>query len=387
MPPIETSSDVSRRSFLQAAGATVFTAGVAPAILGAADKSGTKPVVIGEGDFRFECHHGWGDLPKGIKWRDTHGVTIDKDGFIYIKHRSFVDEPMDTIVVFDRDGKFVRSFGKEYSGGGHGIDIREEDGTEFLYLSDTYNRQAVKSDTKGEWVWKKRYPREAGTYENVGQFRPTNISFHPDGGFYVGDGYGSSYLHEYDKNANWVRTWGGRGSEPGQMATPHGQWLDDRPGREPSIVVADRANSRLQYFSLDGEPLSILQGVNELTQPHPTEAHLAARLKEYGEFPVEPMLPISFPADIDIQGEYLLLPDLHARVLIFDGQNKLVANLGYDADWSQRVFADKFAMRSNPSQWEDGRFVHPHDACFDADGNIFVTEWVADGRVTFLRRV
>ncbi len=387
MPQIESSSGVSRRSFLQAAGATVFTAGVAPAILGAADKSGTKLVVIGEGDFQYECHHGWGELPKEIKWRDTHGVTIDRDGLIYIKHRSFVDEPIDTIVVFDRDGKFVRSFGKEYSGGGHGIDIREEDGTEFLYLSDTYNRQAVKSDTQGEWVWKKRYPREAGTYENVGQFRPTNISFHPDGGFYVGDGYGSSYLHEYDKNANWVRTWGGKGSEPGKMATPHGQWLDDRPGREPSIVVADRANSRLQYFSLDGEPLSILQGVNELTQPHPTEEHLAARLKEYGEFPVEPMLPISFPADIDIQGEYLLLPDLHARLMIFDGQNKLVANLGYDADWSQRVFADKFAMRGNPSQWEDGRFVHPHDACFDADGNIFVTEWVADGRVTFLRRV
>ena len=258
MPQFESASRVSRRSFLQTAGATVITAGVAPAILGAEDKSGSKPVVIGEGDFRYECHHGWGELPKEIRWRDTHGVTIDRDGLIYIKHRSFVDEPIDMIVVFDRDGKFVRSFGKEYSGGGHGIDIREEDGTEYLYLSDTRNRQAVKCDTQGEWLWKKRYPREAGTYENLGQFRPTNISFHPNGGFFVGDGYGSSYLHEYDSDANWVRSWGGKGSEPGKMATPHGQWLDDRPGREPSIVVADRANSRLQYFSLDGEPLSLL---------------------------------------------------------------------------------------------------------------------------------
>ena len=78
---------------------------------------------------------------------------------------------------------------------------------------------------------------------------------------------------------------------------------------------------------------------------------------------------------------------MHARILIFDGQNHLVANLGYDPDWTQQVFADKFAMRKNPSQWQNGRFVHPHDACFDKDGNIFVAEWVDTGRVTFLRRV
>ena len=380
-------STVSRRSFLQTASATVFAAGLAPAILGADDKAGTKPVVIGDGDFQFECHHNWGEVPEGITYKDTHGVTVDKDGLIYVKHRGNPDQPCDTIVVFDPDGKCVRSFGEEYAGGGHGIDIREEDGTEYLYLSDTYNRQAVKCDTQGEWLWKKRYPREAETYDELTQFRPTNISFHPNGGFYVGDGYGSSYLHEYDKDANWVRTWGGKGSEPGQMSTPHGQWLDDRPGREPSIVVADRANSRLQYFSLDGEPLAIMQGVNELDHPSPTDEHLGARMKDYRDFPVEAVLPISFPADVDIQGEYMLVPDLHARLLIFNGKNELVANLGYDPDWTQQVFADKFAMRGNPSQWQEGRFVHPHDACFDKDGNIYVTEWVAAGRVTFLRRV
>ncbi len=378
---------VDRRRFLHVASATVFTAGVAPAIVGADDKAGTRPVIVGEGDFQFECHHNWGELPDTITYHNTHGVTVDKDGLVYVTHRGNDQQPCDTVVVFDPDGKYVRSFGQEYAGGGHGIDIREEDGTEYLYLSDTFNRQAVKCDTQGEWLWKKRYPREAGVYQNIEQFKPTNISFHPDGGFYVGDGYGSSFLHQYDKDANWVRTWGGKGDHPGEMSTPHGQWLDDRPGREPSLVVADRANSRLQYFSLEGNPLSVMQGVNEAEHPNPTSEQLAARMQEYGDFPVEAAMAISFPADVDIQGDLMLVPDLHARILIFDGRNQLVANLSYDPAWTQQVFADKFAMRKDPSQWQAGRFVHPHDACFDQAGNIYVAEWVETGRVTFLRRV
>jgi hypothetical protein len=106
--------------------------------------------------------------------------------------------------------------------------------------------------------------------------------------------------------------------------------------------------------------------LSQKDQAAPTEADLEKRMAEYGDFKAEGRLPISFPADVDIQGEYMLVPDLHARVLIFDGKNKI---------------------RGNPSTWVDGKFVHPHDACFDKDGNIFVTEWVEAGRVTFLKRV
>jgi hypothetical protein len=54
-----------------------------------------------------------------------------------------------SIVVFDREGKFVRSFGKEYYPGGHGIDIRKEGADEFLYLSDIHNRQVIKTTLQG----------------------------------------------------------------------------------------------------------------------------------------------------------------------------------------------------------------------------------------------
>ena len=346
----------TRRDFLQTTGTVAAVAAFAPHVV-ASDKAGTKPAIVGEGDHRYECVHGWGELPKQIRWGATHGVTIDEEGLIYIKHQSYAKEPvMDAIVVFDRDGKYVRSFGKEYHGGGHGIDIRKEDGQEFLYLSDVKNRRVAKTDLKGEIVWTKDYPREPDVYENENQYRPTNIAFAPGVVFYIGDGYGSSYIHQYDKDAKWIRTWGGVCEEPCKMKTPHGLWLDARPGRTPSLVVADRANARLQYFTLDGNHIGFVDTV-------------------------------SFPADIDIQGDIMLVPDLHARVTLYDRDNNVITHLGYSPEWTEKALANKFEMRSTPSMWVDGRFVHPHDACFDHDGNIFVTEWVATGRVSFLRRV
>jgi hypothetical protein len=348
---------VKRRDFLKqtaAAGATALVAGSAPNLLHASDKSGTRNPIVGEGEFRYECIHGWGQLPDHLHWETTHGVCVDEAGLIYIKHQGHGQTPLDTILVFDPQGKFVRSFGKDYYPGGHGIDVRKEGGEEFLYLSDIAHGQVAKTNLKGEVVWKKGVPQEPGVYKPGKHYSPTNVAFAPDGGFYIGDGYGSHFIHQYDKDAKWVRTWGGEGTEPGKMRTPHGLWLDDRPGRTPSLVVADRANARLQYFTLDGNHIEFIQG-------------------------------LLFPAHFDIRGEVLMVPDLFGRVTLFDKNNKPIVQLGDD---NVRVQADKkFAIRSDPKQWLPGKFVHPHDACFDKDGNIFVVEWVHTGRVTFLRRL
>ena len=360
-----TSPDPTRRSFLKVAGAAGLSAASGPIILGAEDKGGSKLPVVGEGEHRYECHHGWGDVPAHIRWHETHGVAVDKAGLIYITHRAGDDLPkspedaQDTVAVFDPDGTFIRSFGKQYHGGGHGIDIREEGGQEFLYLAFMFPvNLVVKADLNGEVVWTKRAPEEPGVYDDpAARFSPTNVAFAPDGGFYVGDGYGSHYIHQYDKDANWVRTWGGEGTEPGKMRTPHGIWLDDRPGRDPSpaVAVADRANARLQYFTTDGHFVSIIDDV-------------------------------SFPAHFDIRGDVLLVPDLHARVSLFDRDNNVISHLGYEQSWTDEVL-DGFAVRRQPDRWRPGRFVHPHDACFDSEGNIFVAEWVQPGRITKLRRL
>ncbi|MEM7388027.1 MAG: peptidase, partial [Verrucomicrobiota bacterium] len=132
--------------------------------------------------------------------------------------------------------------------------------------------------------------------------------------------------------------------------------LDDRPGRDVSIVVADRANARLQYFSLEGVHLGFVEG-------------------------------LLYPADIDIQGEVMMVPDLHARISLYDKDNQVITHLGFSEEWKTRALANGFEMRKKPKLWEDGRFIHPHDACFDKDGNILVTEWVATGRVSLLKKL
>ena len=349
---------MKRRTFLKstaAAGASLLATGTGPAILGAADKSGSKNAVIGTGEYCYECIHNWGVLPNHLRWETTHGVTIDEAGLVYVKHQGHGKAVMDTIVVFDPQGKFVRSFGKEYYPGGHGIDIRKEGGEQFLYLCDVAHGIVAKTNLKGDVVWKMGYPKEPEIYQKGKKYSPTNLAFAPDGGFYVGDGYGSHFIHQYDKDAKWVRTWGGEGTEPGKMRTPHGIWLDDRPGRTPALVVADRANARLQYFSLDGKHVGF---VNE----------------------------VSFPAHFDIRGDVLLVPDLHARVSLFDKDNKVIVHLGHDAEWTKKVL-DGFKVRQKPEECPAGKFIHPHDACFDKEGNIFVVEWVQTGRVTLLKRV
>jgi hypothetical protein len=94
---------------------------------------------------------------------------------------------------------------------------------------------------------------------------------------------------------------------------------------------------------------------------------------------------VLFPAHFDIRGDVLLVPDLHARVSLFDKRNEAIIHLGDDKEWIAEV--KKLKIRDDPKKWIPGRFVHPHDACFDAKGNIFVVEWVPAGRVTLLRKV
>ncbi|QDU97625.1 twin-arginine translocation signal domain-containing protein [Lignipirellula cremea] len=355
--PTATSASASRRQFLGAVGAGAAVL-AAPSLL-LAKKTDTANPVLGFGEFQYECVHDWGQLPSGHHYGNaSHGVAIDKAGLIYITHYGAPG----SIFVFDPDGKFVRAMGEEFveqgHGVGHGIDIRDEDGQEFIYLSPSNTTLGfAKITLDGKIVWRKdrdTIARDSGLYEGDQRFRATNCSFSPDGGYYLGDGYGSGYLHHYDKNDKYVGSFGGTGTEDGKFRTPHGQWLDSRDGT-PKIVVCDRANKRLQYFDLQGKYLSKLEG-------------------------------FLFPADIDIQGDLMLVPDLHCRVSLLDKENQVLTHLGDDPAWREKAL-DKFAMRGQRENWLPGKFVHPHDACFDKDGNIFVVEWVVTGRVSRLRKV
>ena len=118
--------------------------------------------------------------------------------------------------------------------------------------------------------------------------------------------------------------------------------------------MADRKNDRLQWFTAEGD-----------------------FIEELGGFVL--------PANVDTFKGQMVVPELMARVTILDFHNNVVARLGDDAAWREKV--SKKEIRKHPDQWPEGKFIHPHDACFDAQGNIFVAEWVATGRITKLRKV
>ena len=81
----------------------------------------------------------------------------------------------------------------------------------------------------------------------------------------------------------------------------------------------------------------------------------------------------------------MLVPDLHGHITLLDKEDKAITHLGDDPEWCKVALRKGF--RRKRDQWKAGRFVHPHDACFDKDGNIFVVEWVSTGRVAKLRKV
>lgn len=341
-----------RRQFLKTA-----AAGVAGFNILGASKSlaAGKKAVIGEGEHTYECDHAWGQLPENHNYGGaSHGAAFDAQGLLYVSHHGSPG----SVFVFDPDGKFVKAMFPEHAGGGHGIDIRKEaDGKEYLYLSPNNSAMAfTKATMDGEIVWTRNQPELGKDAEiELKAYRPTNVSWGPNEDVFLGDGYGSGYIFRYSKDGEFLSVFGGSGTEDGKFKTPHGQWLDDRDGT-PKTAVCDRANARLQWFDMENNHLKTLGG-------------------------------FLFPADIDILGDLMLVPDLHARITLLDKDDKVIAQLGDDEAWRARVLDGAEKMRASPEKWEDGKFVHPHDAAFDKSGNIFVAEWVVGGRLTKLRNV
>jgi hypothetical protein len=358
---------VTRREFLATAAVAPL---VSPVLLGMQDKAGSKAPVLGEGPYTYEAVHDWGALPASIRWGNTHGVVEDAQRHIYVHHTVHAtSDSADTVVVFDRDGRFVRSWGREFRGVAHGLQLQREGREEFLYLTVNatnprltpqpgLNAVVVKATLRGEIVWTIQGPPDVAAYRDPNpdgtpkRYNPTNLAFAPNGDIYVGDGYGSSYVNQYNGRGDYIRTFGGKGSDPGQLNEPHGIWVDRRDAANPVLVVADRRNNRLQRFTLDGRHIDFITGFR-------------------------------LPCHFDEQRGLVVVPDLHGRVTLMDRANALVAHLGDSnaPQWNN-------PLRTQPrDRFIPGQFICPHGACFDADGNIFVVEWVEVGRVTKLRKV
>lgn len=337
----------TRRSFLRHSAASLPATLAGTFLFSKAFGGSQERIELGAGHHRYEWIRGWAKLPDGVRFGNTHGaVVVDHQGRVLMNTDS-----ENAVMVFDPDGKFIKGWGKEWKGGSHGMALHREGKNEYLFIAHHSRHEFAKFTLDGEVVWIKGYPTEPGTYQKADEFRPTGLAIAPNGDVYVTDGYGKSWIHHYNAKGDYLKSWGGPGSEAGKLKQPHGIWIDTR-SRTPRVLVADRANHRLQWFALNGEYLAMLdQGLR-------------------------------LPSNFHQRGQEIVIADLQGRVTIIDGNNQILTHLGDNPDPEKRG-----KNPIPPEQWADGHFISPHCPRWDADGNLYVAEWLSTGRITKLRRL
>jgi DNA-binding beta-propeller fold protein YncE len=184
----------------------------------------------------------WPKLPPDWSWGQVVGVAVDQDLNYYVYHRG---DKAPSLVVFNRDGDVLRSWGNGIYGRPHMIKCDSagniwliDDGSHILYL---YNGDGD--------VLKKLGTKDVAGMDGTHFNRPTDIAFGLDGGYYISDGYGNRRVARFDSELNYLGQWGSEGEGEGQFVLPHAITADD----EGLVYVADRTKWRVQIFSSDGE--------------------------------------------------------------------------------------------------------------------------------------
>ena len=265
------------------------------------------------------------------------GVVIDKAGNIYVT----TDTPRG-IVVFSSAGKFLRAVGPTRI---HGLELREENGVEYIYAARASDHEVVKLRLNGEREWAIQFPAEAGIYKEAKGFNPCAVTVAPDGSIFVADGYGSNYILKFDKARKFVKAFGGPGAEEGKFNTCHGIALDPRY-EKPLLLVCNRNNNRVEHWDLDGNFVKVIQK------------------------------DLRMPAAVHIRGDYAVFPELQGRVTVLDKQGNIAAQLGDNPVTEQRA---NFGLPAD--QWKEGICNSPHGASIDKEGNLVVSEWSKFGHL------
>lgn len=268
------------------------------------------------------------------------GVAVDREGNVYVS--------TDTdrgILVFAPDGKYVRCFGPTHI---HGLFLTREHDGEYLYAARPDFNEVQKIKTDGTVAWKMGYPEASGIYSKADEFHPTNIVALPDGTIFVADGYGKNWIHKYDRDRKYIKSFGGPGGMPaedGKFNRCHGLAVDTR-GKTPQLIVCNRESGRVEQWDTNGNLVQILQR------------------------------GLRMPAAVNVKGDYIAIAELQGRVTILGKDNSIIAQVGDNPNTSQRA---NFGLE--PAQWTEGICNSPHGISFDKAGNIVVSEWSQFGRM------
>ncbi len=310
----------------------------------------TKPVRMGSGSMTFDTVPGWG-LGKDGKsvLGGTHGgVVVDRKGSVYVSANRGV-------IVFSPAGKKIREYVTFQHTAMHDIEIRVEDGVEYIYGARNKNKEGIKfRASDGKVVMNLPFPKESGLNPNPFKFNPTAITVAPDGDIYLADGYASNVIFVFDKNGKYKSHFGKKGNGLKEFNTAHGMTLDTRYN-PPRLLICDRNHTpkgRLLHYSLEGEFIAVVVG------------------------------GLGMPTSVAIQGDYVSVPDLHGYVTVIDKSNQIVAVLGKNPDPKKgRSYGIK------QQDWVEGAFSGTHGSYWDKNGDLYVQDWNVAGRIMKLARV
>ena len=208
----------------------------------------------GSGQCKYDLNEDWGKLPSGSSWGRVTGVAVDSQGRVYVCQQ-LKDPP---ILVFDKDGNYLSSWGVGAIGEPHTIYIGPDD---VFYLADRGDHVVAKLTLGGDpqvVMGNRGQPSDTGCTEDEGIVlraggpfnRPTRLCPSPFGDLYVSDGYRNSRVHRFSADGELIHSWGTPGgSAPSEIYSPHSVWVDG----EGFVYVCDRKNDRIQIFSPAGE--------------------------------------------------------------------------------------------------------------------------------------
>ena len=217
--------------------------------------------IVGSGTYTYEVNDDWAKLPDG--WAmPAAAVTVDSRDRVYCFNRT----PDHPIVVFDREGNYLSSWGAGLFAFPHTIRVDADDN---LWLVDRDHGQMLLFTSEGtllRTVGTRGHRSDTGVspqdfssaaYRNVthggGPFNlPTDIALTPSGEMFMTDGYGNARVHKFAADGTYLMSWGEPGTGPGQFNL-HGVWIDTR-GR---VLVCDRENDRVQVFNQEGKFLHV----------------------------------------------------------------------------------------------------------------------------------
>jgi DNA-binding beta-propeller fold protein YncE len=288
--------------------------------------------ILGSGEHRYRVVEDWARLPEGWELKDVAAVAVDSRDQVYVFNRGL--HPM---IVFDRAGSFLRSWGEGTFPRAHGLHIDADDN---LYCTDDGGHFVRKCATDGRVLLEIGVPGTAAPYMSGLPFhRCTHTALSPSGDIYVSDGYGNARIHKYSPDGKLLFSWGEPGTDPGQFNIAHNIATD----AEGWVYVADRENHRVQVFDEKGRYET--QWVN-MHRP----CGLFCRKGATPSFIIGELGP-GMAVNRD-------MPGIGPRLSIVDAQGRTVARLGGEA---------------GPGL-EAGKFVAPHGLAVDSHGDIYVGE-------------